>query len=214
MNYMASNRVWDLVELPNGIKAIGCKWVFKTKKDSLGNIERHKVRLVAKGFYQREGIDYTETFSPVSKKDSFRIIMSLVAHFDFDLHQMDVTMTFLNGNLEEEVYTKQPEGFSSNEGEHLVYKLKKSIYGLKQASHQWYLKFHEVIASFGFEENIMDQCIYQKVSGNKICFLVLYVDDILLATNDKGLLYEVKQFLSKNFDMKDMGEASHACHWH
>ena len=209
MNSMASNRVWDLVELLDGIKAIGCKWVFKMKKDSLGNIERHKARLVAKGFNQREGIDYMETFSPVSKKDSFRIIMALVAHFDFDLHQMDVKTTFLNGNLEEEVYMKQPKGFSSSEGEHLFCKLKKSIYGLKQASRQWYLKFHEVITSFGFEENIMNQCIYQKVSGSKIFFLVLYVDDILLATNDKGLLYEVKQFLSKNFDMKDMGEASY-----
>ena len=208
MNSMASNRVWDLVELPDGIKAIGCKWVFKTK-DSLGNIERHKAKLVAKGFNQREGIDYTETFSPVSKKDSLWIIMALVAYFDFDLHPMDVKTTFLNGNLEGEVYMKQSAGFSSSEGEHLVCKLKKSIYGLKQASRQWYLKFHEVIASFGFEENIMDQCIYQKVSGSKICFLVLYVDDILLATNDKSLLYEVKQFLSKSFDMKDMGDASY-----
>ena len=86
--------------------------------------------------------------------------MALVAHFDFDLHQMDVKTTFLNGNLEEEIYMKQPEGFSSSEGKHLVCKLKKSIYGLKQASHQWYLKFHEVITSLGFEENIMDQCIY------------------------------------------------------
>ena len=103
---------------------------------------------------------------------------------------MDVKTTFLNGNIEEEVYMKQPEGFSSNGGEHLVSKLKKSIYGLKQASRQWCLKFHDVIASFGFMENIMDQCIYQKVSGSKICFLVLYVDDILLATNDKGLLHE------------------------
>ena len=134
MNSMTSNRVWDLVELPNGVKAVGCKWVLKTKKDSLGNIERHKARLVAKGFTQREGIDYTETFSPLSKKDSMRIIMALVAHFDFDLHQMDMKTTFLNGNLEEEVYMKQPEGFSSSEGEHLVCKLKKSIYGLKQAS--------------------------------------------------------------------------------
>ena len=86
MNSMASNQVWDLVELPDGIKAIGCKWVFKTKKDSLDNIERHKAILVAKGFNQREGIDYKETFSPVSKKDSLRIIMALVAHFDFALH--------------------------------------------------------------------------------------------------------------------------------
>ena len=135
--------------------------------------------------------------------------MALVAHFVLELHQMDVKTAFLNGDLEEEVYMKQPEGFSSSDDEHLVCKLQKSIYGLKQASRQWYLKFHNVISSFGFVENNMDQCIYQKVSGSKICFLVLYVDDILLATNDKGLLYQVKQFLSKNFDMKDMGEASY-----
>ena len=109
MNSMISNRVWDLVKLPNGVKPVGCKWVFKTKKDSQGNIERHKARFVAKGFTQREGIDYTKTFFPVSKKDSLRIIMALVAHFDFDLHQMDVKTTFLNGNLEEEVYMNQPE---------------------------------------------------------------------------------------------------------
>jgi hypothetical protein len=136
-----------------------------------------------------------------------RIILALVAHFDLELQQMDVKTTFLNGDLEEKVYMKQPEGFPSSDGEQLVCKLKKSIYGLKQASRQWYLKFHNVISSFSFVENVMDQCIYQKVSGSKICFLVLYVDDILLATNDKGLLYEVKQFLSKTFDMKDMGEA-------
>ena len=133
---LSSNEVWDFVELPNGIKAIGCKWVFKTKKDSSGNIERYKARLVAKGFTQKEGIDYKETFSPVSKKDSLRIIMALVAHFDLELQQMDVKTAFLNGNLEEEVYMIQPEGFSSSNGEHLVCKLKKSIYGLKQASRQ------------------------------------------------------------------------------
>ncbi|KAL4310044.1 hypothetical protein GQ457_01G035740 [Hibiscus cannabinus] len=209
MNSMKNNEVWDLVSLPDGVKAIGCKWVFKTKKDSKGNIERYKARLVAKGFTQREGIDYTETFSPVSKKDSLRIVLALVTQFDLELQQMDVKTAFLNGDLEEEVYMKQPEGFSSSDGENLVCKLKKSIYGLKQASRQWYLKFHEVISSFGFVENIMDQCIYQKVSGSKICFLILYVDDILLATNDRGMLHEVKQFLSKNFDMKDMGDASY-----
>ena len=101
MNSMTYNRVWNLVELPNGVKNVGCKWVFKKKKNSLSNIERHKARLVAKGFTQREGIDYTETFSPVSKKDYLWIIMTLVAHFDFDfdLHQMDMKMAFLNGNL-------------------------------------------------------------------------------------------------------------------
>ena len=117
--------------MPNGAKAIGCKWVFKTKQDSLGNIEICKARLVAKEFTQKEGIDYTETFSPVSKKDSLHIILALVAHLDLELKQMDVKTTFLNGKLDEEVYMKQPEGFPSSDGEQLVCKLKKSIYSLK-----------------------------------------------------------------------------------
>ena len=162
--------------MPQGAKAIGCKWVYKTKRDSLDNIERYKAKLVAKGFTQKEGIDYKETFSPVFKKDSLRIILALVAHFNLELKQMDVKMTFLNGDLEEEVYMKQLEGFSFREGEHLVCKLKKSTYCLKQASRQWYYKFHGVITSFSFVENPMDQCIYQKVCGSKTCFLVLYVD--------------------------------------
>ncbi|CAL9026013.1 unnamed protein product, partial [Prunus brigantina] len=206
---MKQNEVWDLVELPEGCKQVGCKWVFKTKCDSNGNIERYKARLVAKGFTQKEGIDYKETFSPVSKKDSLRIIMALVAHYDLELHQMDVKTAFLNGSLEEEVYMDQPEGFSLKGKEHMVCKLKKSIYGLKQASRQWYLKFNDIVISFGFKENIVDRCIYLKVSGSKFMFLILYVDDILLASSDLGLLHETKKFLSKNFEMKDMGEASY-----
>ncbi|KAL6329782.1 hypothetical protein AAG906_037488 [Vitis piasezkii] len=171
MNSMANNQVWDLVELPKCAKVIGCKWVFKTKRDSSGNIERYKARL----------------------KDSFWIIMALVAHFDMELHQMDVKTTFLNGDLEEEVYMKQPEGFITNGNDHIVCKLKKSIYGLKQASRQWYLKFHDVISSFGFIENVMDQCIYHKVGESKIIFLVLYLDDVLLASNDLGLLHEIER---------------------
>ena len=209
LDSMKSNEVWDLIGLPKGAKAIGYKWVYKTKRDSLGNIDRYKTRLVVKGFTKKEGIDYKETFSLVSKKDSLHIILALVAHLDLELQQMDVKTIFLNSDLEDEVYMKQPEGFSFREGEHLVCKLKKSIYGLKQASRQWYYKFHGVSTSFGFVENPMDQCIYQKVSGSKTCFLVLYVDDILLATNDKGMMHGVKQLLSKNFDMKDMGDASY-----
>ena len=209
LNSMANNQVWDLVELPEGFRTVGCKWVYKTKTDASGNIERYKARLVAKGFLQKEGIDYHDTFSPVSKKDSLRIIMALVAHFDLELHQMDVKTAFLNGELEEEVYMTQPEGFISEKGNNLVCKLKKSIYGLKQASRQWYMKFHNIITSFGFEENIVDQCIYIKVSGSKFMFLVLYVDDILLASNNLGLIRETKRFLSQNFDMKDIGEASY-----
>ena len=111
MESMAYNGVWELAELPYGQKAVGCKWVLKTKKDAKGNIEGHKARLVAKGFTQRAGVDYTETFSPVSSKDAFKIMIALVVHFDLELHQMDVKTTFLNGNLSENVYMEQPEGF-------------------------------------------------------------------------------------------------------
>ena len=206
---MAHNGVWDLIELPNSCKPVGYKWVFKTKRNAKGNIKRFKARLVAKGFTQKEGIDYKDTFSPVSKKDSLRIIMALVAHFDLELHQMDVKTAFLNGNLDEDIYMEQPEGFTKKGNEHLVCKLKKSIYGLKQASRQWYIKFNNTITSFGFKENIVDQCIYLKVSGSKFIFLILYVDDILLASNDLGLLGETKEYLSKNFHMVDMGEANY-----
>ena len=128
---MANNGVWDLVEMPEKFKPIGCKWVFKTKKDVKGKIERFKARLVAKGYTQKEGVDYTETFSPVSSKDSFRIIMALAVHFNLELHQMDVKTTFLNGDLYEEVYMQHPEGFVVDGKENMVCRLHKSIYGLK-----------------------------------------------------------------------------------
>jgi hypothetical protein len=205
---MSTNKVWDLEPIPKGAKTVGCKWVYKTKRDSQGNIERFKARLVAKGFTQREGIDYNETFSPVSCKDSFRIIMALVAHYNLELHQMDVKTAFLNGDLEENVYMAQPKGFVVEGKERMGCRLKKSIYGLKQASRQWYLKFDRTIKNFGFKENIEDNCVYTKFKNGRYIFLILYVDDILLASSDISLLLETKKFLSSKFDMKDLGEAS------
>ena len=204
---MDRNQVWDNVELPSGKRPIGCKWIYKTKLNPDGSIERYKARLVAKGFTQREGIDYYETYAPVSSKDSLRIVMALVAHFDLELHQMDVKTAFLNGELNEEVYMQQPQGFEIKGKEHMVCKLKRSIYGLKQASRQWYFKFNEVIMKYGFKENIVDQCIYLKKGGSAWILLVLYVDDLLLASTNLSLLTETKNLLSQNFDMKDMGEA-------
>ena len=131
LKLMAQNGVWDLMELPEGCKRVRCKWVFKTKRDSHGNIEWHEARLVAKGFTKKNDIDYKETFSPISKKDSFRIIMALVAYYDLELHQTDVKTAFLNENLEEDIYMDQPVGFIEEGKEHMVCKLKKSIYGLK-----------------------------------------------------------------------------------
>ncbi|RDX83868.1 hypothetical protein CR513_35173, partial [Mucuna pruriens] len=181
---MKDNDVWDLIELPEGVKPISCKWIFKTKNNSKGNVERYKARLVAKGFTQKEGIDYKETFSSIFSKDSFRTVMALVAHFDLELHQMDVKTVFLNGDIDKTIYMMQPENFVSNEYKSMVCKLKKSIYGLKQASQQWY---H---------------------NEGKYIFLVLYINDILLASSDTDLLHETKRFLMKNFKMKDIGEVS------
>ncbi|RDY04901.1 hypothetical protein CR513_11324, partial [Mucuna pruriens] len=182
------NDVWDLVKLPEGVKPIGCKWIFKTKNDS-----------------KKEDIGYKETFSSVYSKDSFRTVMALVAHFDLELHQMDVKTAFLN---DETIYMVQPKSFVSNKFKSMVCKLKKSIYGLKQASCQWYHKFHQIITLYGFEVNVVNDCVYHKFSGSKYIFLVLYVDDILLASSDIGLLHETKTFLTKNFEMKDLGEVS------
>ena len=189
---MSQNKMWSLVDLPDGCRPIKCKWVFKTKRDAKGHVERYKAILVAKGYSQREGIDFKETFSPVSIKDSLCIIMAIVANFDLELHQMNVRIDFLNGDLVDDVYMSQPIGFEEVGKEHMVCKFQKSIYGLKQASRQWYLKFDEVVTVNGFKENIVDHCIYMKVSGSKYIFLVLYVDDILFTANDIDLLVETK----------------------
>ncbi|KAJ4713080.1 Retrovirus-related Pol polyprotein from transposon TNT 1-94 [Melia azedarach] len=178
------NDVWDLVSLPEGAKPIGCKWIVKTKRDSKGNMERYKARLVTKGFTQKEGIDYKETFSPISSKDFFRIIMALMAHSNIELHQIDVKTTFLNGDIDETVYMVQLENFVLGDPRNMV------------------------IISFNFEMNLVDGCIYHKLCGSKYIFLVLYVDDILLANNGIGLFHETKRFLAKNFEMKDLGDTS------
>ena len=166
--------------------------MFRTKHDAKGKVERYKARLVAKGYSQREGINFKETLSPVSTKDSICIIIAIVVHFYLELYQIDVRTTFLNGDLIKDVYMSQPTGLEEVGKENMVCKLQKSIYGLKQASRQWYIKFDKVVTANGFKENIVDQCIYMKVSGSKYIFLVLYVDDILLASNDTSLLVKTK----------------------
>jgi hypothetical protein len=152
MRSKSANQVWKLKEIPKTAKTVGCKWVYKIMRDSKGNIDWFKTRLMAKGFTQREGIDYNEIISSVSSKDSFIIIMTLVVHYDLKLYQMDVKTAFLNGNLYENVYMAQPKGFIVEGKENLRCHLTKSIYGLKQAFSQWYLKFDETIRKFGFKK--------------------------------------------------------------
>ena len=131
MESMYSNQVWDLIEPPNEIKPIGYKWIYKKKRGEDGKVETFKARLVAKGFTQKEGIDYEETFSPVAMLKSIRILLSIAAHFDYEIWQMDVKTTFLNGNLDECISMVQPNSFIAKGQEHMLCKLKKSIYRLK-----------------------------------------------------------------------------------
>jgi hypothetical protein len=137
------------------------------------------------------------------------LILAIVASLDLELHQMDVKTAFLNGNLEEEIYMEQPVGFVAEGQEHKVCKLLRSIYGLKQSSRQWYIRFHQAIISFDFEMIDEDHCVYVKRSKEKFVILSLYVDDILLASNNKEYVQIIKEWLSSNFDMKDMGEAAY-----
>jgi hypothetical protein len=209
LDSMERNKVWELVDLPNNRKPIGSKWIFKRKLNASGCVEKYKARLVAKGYTQREGIDFVETFSPVAKFTSIRIMGALTAYFDLELHQMDVKTAFLNGHLEEEIYMSQPDGFIEKGNQGKVCKLKRSIYGLKQASRQWNILFDNSITSYGFSMMEGDHCIYFKIVGGNFTLLSLYVDDILIASNNKEMLLEVKMWLSSTFDMKDMGNASY-----
>ncbi|KAJ9545029.1 hypothetical protein OSB04_024736 [Centaurea solstitialis] len=209
MQSMYDNQVWELTDLPQHCRAVGRKWVFKKKTDMDGNVHTFKARLVAKGFTQTHGIDYDETFSPVAMLKSIRILMAISAYFNYEIWQMDVKTAFLNGKLTEEVYMEQPEGFEDPKNPNKVCKLLKSIYGLKQASQSWNLHFDERIKEFGFTKSEFEPCVYTKFSGSIVTFLVLYVDDILLIENDVPTLQSVKSWLSKCFQMKDLGEAAY-----
>ncbi|KAA0047456.1 gag/pol protein [Cucumis melo var. makuwa] len=192
MESMYFNSVWELVDLPEGVKPIGCKWIYKRKRDSAGKVQTFKARLVAKGYTQREGVDYEETFFPVAMLKSIRILLSIATFYDYEIWQMDVKTAFLNGNLEESIFMSQPEGFITQGQEQEVCKLNRSIYRLKQASRSWNIRFDTTIKSYGFNQNVDEPCVYKKMNKGKVAFLVLYVDDILLIGNDVGYLTDVK----------------------
>jgi hypothetical protein len=161
------------------------------------------VRFVARGFSQVEGIGYEETFAPVAQYTSIRMIISLVASMGWRLHQMDVKTTFLNGEIEEEVYIEQPKGFLVHVQKSHVYKLKKDLYGLMQAPHAWYEKMDGFLMSLGFNKSVVDPNLYYHSVGDECLILVLYVDDLLL-TGSESLIAKFKYALTSEFEMKDM----------
>ncbi|CAL2241227.1 unnamed protein product [Prunus armeniaca] len=201
------NNTWELTDLPPGTTPIGCKWVFRKKLKPDGSIDKYKARLVAKGFTQKKGIDYFDTYSPVSRITTIRTLIGLAFIHNLVVHQMDVKTSFLNGDLDEEIYMEQPEGFIVKGQEHKVCMLVKSLYGLKQAPKQWHEKFDKVILEYDFKINEHDKCVYYKECDGDCVILCLYVDDILLFGTNMKIVKDVKSYLSRKFDMKDLGEA-------
>jgi hypothetical protein len=174
------NDVWDIVSRPEGKSVVTSKWIYKIKHIVDKSIERHKMRFVARGFSQVEGIDYEETFSPVAQYASIQMIIAPVASMGWRVHQMDAKTTFLNGEIEEEVYIEQPDGFVIHEKESHVCRLKKALYGLKQAPRAWYERIDGHMMSLGFNKSVVDPSLYYKTVNGESLILVLYIDDLFL----------------------------------
>jgi hypothetical protein len=172
------NQVWESVEPPPNCKLIGTKWVWKNKEGENGEVVRNKSRLVAQGYSKKEGIDYEESFAPVARLEAFRIILAFSVAKGFKLYQIDVKSVFLNGFLDEEVFVKQPPGFESVEFPHKVYRLRKALYGTKQAPRAWYGRLRGFLFSKGFEMGKVDKTLFLLRQGNDILIVQVYVDDI------------------------------------
>ncbi|CAI7845099.1 unnamed protein product [Closterium sp. NIES-54] len=200
------NGTWELVELQEGRKAITSKWLFKIKSDANGNIERYKSRLVAKGYQQKEKVDYKELFAPVVKPTTLRTLLAGAAIKGWVVKQMDVTTAFLNGVLEEEIFMVQPEGFDDGSGR--VLRLKKALYGLKQAPRQWYLKLRGVLEEIGFTPSTADHSLFMLGEGEQRSFMVVYVDDILIFSPSSDLVKGVMLKLQDKFKCTALGDVS------
>ena len=190
INALQTNNTWEVVDLPPHKKAISCKWVYKTKLKADGSLERLKARLVIRGFTQQYGIDYQEVFSPVVKMTTIRTIMALAAAREWGMYQLDVNNAFLHGGLNEEVYMQMPKGIPNPANK--VCRLKKSLYGLKQPSRQWFAKLKDTLLSLGYIQSKNDFSLFLNKTSANITIIVVYVDDILLIWSDPQEIQHVK----------------------
>ena len=208
MKSLSDNEVWELIELPKGCKLVGSKWVYKIKVDGDGYTERFNARLVAQGFTQTKGADYDETFSPVVRMESLQKVVGLAIQKKLKIHQLDVTTAFLNGKLQEEIYMKQPEGFVTKGREHLVCRLKRSLYGLKQSSRCWYATLDQYLKELGVLQSDSDPCVYI-AAVDEMAIVGIYVDDIVIACGSEEQLKKFKSSICKRFNVKDLGKLHH-----
>ncbi|GKA20495.1 putative RNA-directed DNA polymerase [Tanacetum coccineum] len=201
---LEENKTWTLEELPKGKRAIDSKWVYKIKYKPNGDVERYKAHLVAKGCTQMEGVDFHETFTPVAKLVTVRTLLTVAVKRNWHIHQLDVNNAFLHGDLNEDVYMKLPEGFGKQD-DNRVCKLKKSLYGLKQASRNWYKKFTHSLLDVGFKQSHADHSLFIFKEKDAFVAALIYVDDVVLVGNDPHKIQATKGFLDKRFSIKDLG---------
>lgn len=204
---LIANNTWTLEVPPPGVKPIPVKWVYKIKRDGAGNIERYKARLVVKGFRQREGIDYQEVFAPVSKYSTLRAVLAIAAAEDLEIHQLDIKTAFLNGDLEEDVWCEQPQGYESGKG--MACHLHKSLYGLKQAPRAWHLRLKAELEKMGFAESCADPGLFIKNENGTPIYLLIYVDDIAMVCKDTSKLESTKEKIMEIFEARDLGPSTY-----
>ena len=203
------NNTWTLVDLPRNCKAIGLKWVFKVKKNSDGSIHKYKARLVAKGYIQKHGVDFDEVFAPVARIETVRLIIGIAASRGWELHHLDVKTAFLHGELKEEVYVQQPEGYMIKGSETKVYKLRKALYGLRQAPRAWNEKLNAVLRDLKFERCLKEPSLYRKERQGHILIVAVYVDDLLVTGSSLEMIREFKRGMATRFEMSDLGKLSY-----
>ncbi|GJZ82826.1 retrovirus-related pol polyprotein from transposon TNT 1-94 [Tanacetum coccineum] len=206
LNQFVANDVWELVPQPRNMTIIGTKWVFRNKLDENGIVSRNKARLVAQGYNQQEGIDYDETYAPVARLESIRILLAYACALDFKLFQMDVKSAFLNGFINEEVYVAQPPGFIDFEKPDHVYKLKKALYGLKQAPKAWYDRLKAFLIKHEYKMGMVDNTLFTKKKSSNLIIVQIYVDDIIFGSTCQDMCDEFAKIMHDEFEMSMMGE--------
>lgn len=206
MQAIHQNKTWELMPLPDGKHTVGLKWVYKSKYDANGKLVKKKARIVVKGYSQKEGVDFIGAFAPVARMETVRVLLAMGAQKGWPIYQLDVKSAFLNGDLKEEVYVVQREGFIIHGKETMVYKLSKALYGLRQSPRAWYSKVDHHFSELGFKRSPNEPTLYTKTQANKgLLLLCIYVDDIIYLGSSQDMLQEFKANMLSKFEMSDLG---------